>query len=285
MAIRTGLISRRRAVLLAVAPLTAFAQQDIPFVCPMDPDVRSKVPARCPRCGMKLVAGIPDPREFRVDLELTPKAPKPGDRVRMVFRLMDPKTGKQAKLQLIHEKLLHLFLVSGDLSYFAHEHPELQPDGSFIYRTTFPTSGEYRLLCDFYPENATPQMIARTLYLPGPVSATRLKADVAPQRGSNLGVSLRMEPAVPLAGTKTMLFFRLDPPDGLEAYLGAWGHMLCASGDLIDVVHTHPAWEDKGDTIQFNLIFPRPGLHKVWVQFQRLGVVNTVAFTVPVSSI
>jgi hypothetical protein len=30
------------------------------------------------------------------------------------------------------------------------------------------------------------------------------------------------------------------------------------------------------------VIFPRAEAHRVWVQFQRKGVVNTVAFNVPV---
>ena len=70
---------------------------------------------------------------------------------------------------------------------------------------------------------------------------------------------MRTDPEQPLAGTKTMMFFQFSPWEGLEPYLGAWGHMLCASSDLIDLIHTHPAWEDKSDTIQFNVIFPRPG--------------------------
>ncbi len=264
----------RRLFLLSSLVAAAAQSQDIPFVCPMDPDVRSATPAKCPRCGMKLVAGIPDPRDFAVDLKLTPRAVKAGAPVRMRFAVRDPKTGRPAKLQLIHEKLLHLFAVSADLSYFAHEHPEVQADGSFLFDTRLPVGGEYRLLCDFYPEGATPQMIANTVYVAGSDRAP------APPPASNLRVSLRTEPKQPLAGQKTMLFFRLEPADGLEPYLGAWGHMLCASADLVDMIHTHPAWEDKSDTIQFNLIFPRPGMHRVWVQFQRLGVVNTASFDV-----
>jgi len=37
------------------------AQQAIEFTCPMDRDVRSKTPGKCPRCGMTLVANLPDP--------------------------------------------------------------------------------------------------------------------------------------------------------------------------------------------------------------------------------
>ena len=61
--------------------------------------------------------------------------------------------------------------------------------------------------------------------------------------------------------------------------------MLAASADLIDLLHSHPAWEEIRSDVQFNLIFPRPGMYRVWVQFQRLGVVNTVAFNVPVSAV
>ena len=71
--------------------------------------------------------------------------------------------------------------------------------------------------------------------------------------------------------------------DDLQPYLGAWGHMLAASADLIDMIHGHPAFGEGGGTIQFNVIFPRAGNYKLWVQFQRLGVVNTVEFNVPVS--
>ena len=82
-----------------------------------------------------------------------------------------------------------------------------------------------------------------------------------------------------------MMFFNLDPADGVEPYLGAWGHLMAASADLIDMTHAHPAWEEGGANVQFNVIFPRPGLHRVWVQFQRQGIVNTVAFTVPVAAL
>src|SRR5262245_45573837 len=41
------------------------------YVCPMDPDVRSNGPGKCRRCGMSLVAGIPDPVEFHFDLTTT----------------------------------------------------------------------------------------------------------------------------------------------------------------------------------------------------------------------
>lgn len=278
----------RRVWLAGMAGVSGLGSQtapDIPFVCPMDPDVRAGAPAKCPKCGMTLVAGIPDAREFHVDLQLKPAVPRAGMPVRMRFEVRDPDTGKLANLQIIHEKLFHLFLVSQDLSFFAHEHPVRQADGSFAFDSPLPLSGQYRLLCDFYPEKGTPQMIPRTVIVPGEARSPSLRSDLGTQQGQNLKVELRCDPPEPLAGKKTMLFFRLDPVEGLERYLGAWGHMLVASSDLIDTIHTHPAWEQPGPAIQFNMIFPRVGIHRIWVQFQREGVVNTVAFNVPVAAV
>ena len=76
--------------------------------------------------------------------------------------------------------------------------------------------------------------------------------------------------------------FTLNPGEGLEKYLGAWGHMLAASDDLIDMIHAHPFIADGREVMQFNLVFPRARTHRIWVQFQRNGVVNTAHFDVPV---
>jgi hypothetical protein len=68
----------------------------------------------------------------------------------------------------------------------------------------------------------------------------------------------------------------------VEKYLGVWGHLLSASDDLIDLVHQHPFIADGGPDIQFNMVFARPRIYRVWVQIQRNGVVNTAHFDIPV---
>jgi hypothetical protein len=61
--------------------------------------------------------------------------------------------------------------------------------------------------------------------------------------------------------------------------------MLAASEDLVDLLHLHPFLTQGAGGVQFNVIFPRPGLYRIWTQFQRKSVVNTVVFTVPVKSL
>jgi hypothetical protein len=98
-------------------------------------------------------------------------------------------------------------------------------------------------------------------------------------------VELRTEPEQPIAGMKTRLYFQLSPDKGLVPWLGAWGHLLAASADTIDLIHTHPFLADGVARMQFNVIFPRPGRHRVWVQFDREGVVNTVPFDVTAAAL
>jgi len=253
------------------------------YVCPMDPDVRANGPGRCRRCGMALVAGIPDPVEFHLDLTTSPDRPVARQTTTLDFAVHDPwKDRPVHNFVVVHEKLFHAFVVSQDLNYFNHGHPVLQADGTFTFPVVLPTGGMFRVLGDFYPDGATPQLITETLFVPGdaPPPAT-VSRDYSTKSDRNLRVSVTTLPEQATAGTRTRMTFHVDPADGFEKYLGAWGHMLAASDDLIDMIHLHPFRADGGD-VQFNVVFPRPRPYRVWVQFQRRGVVNTVHFDVPV---
>ena len=255
------------------------------YVCPMHPDAHAAGPGACPRCGMALVPAIPDFVEYPVRLTLAPRTARAGDRVALNFRVENPKSrAPVTSFQMTHEKLFHMFIVSRDLEFFVHDHPAIQRNGSFRYEGRFPQSGMYRLLTDFYPTGGTPQLSVQTMFLGGgSFEPVRLAPDLASKRSVNLEVELAMDPPQPVAGFKTLMFFRVKPADGLEPYLGAWGHMLAASDDLIDLIHQHPFLSDGGFQIQFNMIFPRARTYRIWVQFQRMGIVNTAVFTVPVS--
>ncbi len=254
------------------------------YICPMDPDVRSHNPGKCARCGMALVEGLPDPIAYHLDLTVTPRVLRPGQAASLTFAVHDPwKNRLVTNFQTIHEKLFHMFVVSQDLQVFLHNHPTLGSDGFFHYDYVFPKPGMYQVLGDFYPDGGTPQLIAKTIIVPGPSLKPAPPArDYAPKDGENMNVELVTEPPQAIAGQKTQLIFRVKPGDGLEKYLAAWGHMLTASDDLIDLIHEHPFIADGGPQIQFNVVFPRARMYRVWVQFQRKGVVNTVHFDVPV---
>jgi hypothetical protein len=146
----------------------------------------------------------------------------------------------------------------------------------------------YRILGDFYPDGATPQLVAKTVFVSGAVVDDKvpvLPRDYSPKDAGNMSVSLRTDPPQPISGMKTQMYFELKPADGFEKYLGAWGHMLAASDDLVDLIHTHPFIADGGPQVEFNVTFPRARTYRVWVQFQRQGVVNTAHFDLPVEEL
>jgi hypothetical protein len=162
----------------------------------------------------------------------------------------------------VHEKLFHAFVVSEDLH------------------------GMFRVLGDFYPAGATPQLATQTILVPGtPPNPLQLTRDYSPKSGENMRVSPVTIPEQAVAGMRTQLRFTIDPVEGLEKYLGAWAHMLAASNDLIDMIHQHPYRVDEHMMIEFEMVFPRAQVYRIWVQFQRQGLVNTVHFDVPITEL
>lgn len=261
------------------------------FYCPMDADVRSEGPGFCPKCGMKLVEGVQDIAEYPVDLTAEPLGPPAANLERLTFGVVEPNTRRPVRnFEVVHEKLYHVFVVSQDLTFFLHSHPERRPDEDFHLDVRFPKPGMYRVLSDFYPSGGTPQLITNTVMMTGDGFSLRpahIQADMSPRQSENSRVELEVVPKHLIAGAKASLFFRVTPDEGIEPYLGAMAHMLAASSDLIDMMHNHPSQAVDGRSnafkeLAFNMIFPRAGVYRVWVQFQRRGIVNTVQFDVPV---
>lgn len=266
----------------AVAAETPGLSEGPVYICPMDPDVRSHRAGACRRCGMALVAGVPDPAEFDVEVTTIPAAPRAGRAV-LQFAVHDPwKHRPVPAFNPVHERLFHAFIVSQDLEFFQHGHPAQVGDGLFQYPLNLPKGGMYRVLADFYPAGATPQLSSGTVFvrgdLPPPV---QLQRDYSPKAGTNLRVSMSTVPGSPVATARTQLRFVVQGEHPLQRYLGAWGHMLIASSNAIEMMHEHPFLADGGPNVEFEVVFPRPGMYRLWVQFQSDGTVNTAHFDIP----
>jgi hypothetical protein len=226
-------------------------------------------------------------------MELTaPANLRPGQTAELRFRFLDPQTGSTVRtFEIMHEKLLHLFIVSSDLKYFEHVHPMQERDGTFSIPQSFPKAGMYRVVADTYPLGGTPQLLSRTLFVSsGPKGSVSLvpaalMPDEEIQHGQNTDVQLVTDGLKPVAGIRTHLSFQFNRTEGMQMYLGAWAHMFIASDDTLDVLHVHPIIATGGRDIEFDVIFPRARTYRVWLQFQRENVVNTIAVNVPVTTI
>jgi hypothetical protein len=190
-----------------------------------------------------------------------------------------------------HEKLLHLIIVSKDLSYFNHVHPEYKGKGGFEIENEFPAGGEYRMVADFKPAdgNSMSKMewvnVEGETIQPVPVTVDHSLEKTVDGKKVSLSVDPQLE-----AGKELTLEFTLSdestnqPITDLEPYLGSIGHVVVFSEDGERYLHVH-ALEDQGSGPEalFETNFPKSGVYKIWGQFQKDGEVFTVPFVVNVS--
>ena len=242
-----------------------------------------------------VLASAADYKPYVLDFDLTPRALHARQPGRVRFLVRHPKTGAVIQqFETVHERLLHLFIVSQDLEYFAHVHPILRPNGALDVDIRLPRAGVYQLIADFVPTGAAPQLVQRALVTAGYSGALsvvpKLAVDLSDRMDQGTRVQLLMSPLI--AGREQLITLQLAdvqtaaPIDDLESYLGATGHLFAASADLSAVFHSHPVAgvsSASGPTIIFQVLFPRPGDYRLWAQFQRHGRLSTVAFTVPVA--
>ncbi len=262
-------------------------------------------------------------KDFRAEFKTEPASIEAGKETTLVFTVKDKQGGMVKDLPLVHEKPMHLLVVSRDLAEFYHVHPEPQTDGSYRVSHTFPNGGAYRLYADFTPKDSK-QVVEQ---IDVKVSGTeRAKVALVPDQKFEKAVSglkVVMKPQGEIkAGNELMLEFAAfdektnKPPTDLQNYLGELAHFVIISEDMKDFVHAHPMSKDehevakkpetkngdhnadghkhgdeKADTkkasaseVAAHTAFPRAGLYKVWAQFQRAGQVITVPFTVNVKA-
>ena len=259
-------------------------------------------------------------KAFSIDFKSEPGEIKAGTPATLVFTVKDRQGGVVKDLQIVHEKPMHLLVVSKDLAEFYHVHPEQSADGSYRVSHAFPNGGEYKLYADFTPQNAAQVVEQIDLKVAGDE-----RAKVPLQEDANFtkaveGLKVVMKPDAKIqAGKDVMLNFQIfdaasnKPATDLQNYLGELAHFVIISEDMKDFVHAHPmgkgekmndmktGGEKAGDhnadghshstmegtvtkpsqsEVAAHTAFPRAGLYKVWAQFQRGGKVITVPFVV-----
>jgi hypothetical protein len=259
------------------------------FWCPMHPDIRSPDPGTCPLCSMELVR-IPAATRGAYELDVT-QTPRAGGNGTTLLRLQirHPDTSKAVSaFAEIHERILHLFIIGRDLSFFAHAHPEQIDDGFELPVNLEP--GPYVLVADFVPSSGAPQLVQRAIVAPGsdasPFASPDVRPDLAEKVVDDVRISLTADAIAQRASVLRFTVRDLVSNAGLtdlEPYLGAGGHLLIVNPDITVAIHAHPDGRPtSGPDIVFSPLFPNRGLYKLWVQFQRRGSVITAPFAVAV---
>lgn len=199
-------------------------------------------------------------------------------------------TGKPIdKFDVSHEQLMHLIVVSDDLQFFDHLHPRYDGNGRFTIKAQLPRAVGYTLFSDYKPTGQPAQVSTLKTQVPGD-SASSLDVNFKrSQTFTNTKVNLELPTETVKAGEEVAVTFNLkslnnQPVTDLQPYMGEQGHLVIlrqsASLTSADYIHAHAI---KGTTlgkVQFVTSFPKPGLYKLWGQFNRNGEIVTADFWV-----
>jgi hypothetical protein len=253
--------------------------------------------------------------DIAVTVETRPQQRQPNTPLSIIYTLQgkDGAPVTPDRLLVTHERLMHLIVVSRDLSYFSHLHPESTVAGSYAVTQTLPATGPYLLFNEFYMAGGKMQLERDVLMTGGapPVSPD-------PVLTPTLGVPLEADglTAVLTANAskirrRSSTSFQLQvvnngrPVTDMEPFLGAPAHVVMVSADTRQFAHTHadlPGGAMAGDmggaimsgmsmpspparfgpTLSFAHTFMQPGLYRLWVQFGYQGKVITVGFNIEV---
>jgi len=281
------------------------AAAGVKYICPMnceDGKTYDK-PGSCPVCHMDLeptkaeveankavyiTAFSSNPAQF--------EAGKPG----MMSFTPQIKGNESAAvpLDLVHEKKMHLILVSDDLSTFDHIHPEFSASGSYDIKvlgkgenftngrghneTRFDAGGKYWAFADFKPTGGLNQVNKTEINVVG--TPAKAIAYTQPKLSTTIdGFTLSLEAGHDgtgfTAGTQQHFHASIKQggknvdPATFENYLGEKAHLVMVEVDSKEYIHTHPAVED--GKLEIHTTFAKSGTYRGWLQFQTDGKVHT----------
>lgn len=245
----------------------------------------------------------------QVTAQLSVKAPvSPGQSFPLTINIKDTRGQPVKAFEITQEKLMHLIIVSDDLSFFEHIHPTFAGNGKFEVSTALPQAGQYELFSDFKPTGMSHQVTALPLKVVGNPSTTSPQVSLARTKTfgtTTVNLSLSnpnnksVESTMPVVGKEVMVTFDLKdkatgrPVSNLQPYLGTGGHLviLRQSPQLTaaSYIHAHAlplasATSSDSSQVNFLVAFPQAGRYKLWGQFSRGGQIVISDFWVEVKA-
>lgn len=233
--------------------------------------------------------------DFHVSLSSSPSIIQVGKPFILRVVLHD-KNGKSiTDLQISHERILHVILVSEDLEEFEHVHPEDSKTftassvkkGEFEIPLTLSKSERYRVLID---ANRAGKEVSDLAWLTvgGKSQLLLVNKDLTKTKVfGQYTVTLTCDPSGIQSGKEIHLNYHImkdgKPILDIQPYLGADMHLAIMPIDLSIMAHTHGFKEDKTKPIDAHYTFPYAGLWKIYSQFKHQGKVITAEFMIEVT--
>ncbi|HEY7388867.1 MAG TPA: hypothetical protein VH640_10180 [Bryobacteraceae bacterium] len=242
---------------------------------------------------------------------------------RLALTLQDPGwlTRRTDDLLPDHGHLMHLYVIRvPEMDLVWHLHPRQTGDASYTQNLPSMPAGRYALFADIVHATGFPETPTTEIELPAiagqPLEGDDAAGEVTPP------VSAAGEPAVPLSAGYRMVWerpstpiharqpydfrFRIEDPsgrpaEGMELYMGMFGHAAFVRSDLTVFAHVHPSGSvpmaalnltesnphaahmvpssaPVPSVVSFPYGFPKSGDYRIIVQVKRSGRVETGIF-------
>jgi hypothetical protein len=202
---------------------------------------------------------------------------KAGEPIALRFFVSEKRSGRPLeKLQVQHEKFMHVIGVREDLNDFFHIHPHNEGAGLWVASYTFPNGGKYKIWSDIAVSGAVFSLAEPLLVVSG-ARDEALQPATCTNRASVSGfeVSLAHDEPLVAPATNEFVFTIRDHSGALiqtEDFLGGPMHMVVVKDDLSDYRHAHPEPPPAGTSeIRFRQVLNGPGKYKMFAQFRPLG--------------
>ena len=205
-----------------------------------------------------------------------------GSQSSFMFKIERDDGSALVRFDDLHERKLHLIVLSRNLIDYYHLHPVMDADG--LWQVVVPplTAGSYRVYADFKPHDGDQITLASDVAVPGTVAPTSIPTASSTVDVGGYSVSLSGHPAM---GESTLTFevSRHGTAIVTEPYLGAAGHLVVIRAGDLGYVHVHPVETAQPGPVSFAAPFPTPGKYRLFFDFSYEGSVRTASFTVDVA--
>ncbi|HEX4981622.1 MAG TPA: hypothetical protein VFV63_07990 [Ilumatobacteraceae bacterium] len=200
---------------------------------------------------------------------------------RFAFRIVDESGSPVGEFDELHERRLHLIVVSRNLVDYWHLHPALDDTGVWTADLPALSPGSYRVFADFQPAGGANITLGTDITVAGTVAPVDLPE---PSRTDSVdGYTVRLSGDPKIGPAELSFAVALDGESvRTEPYLGAAGHLVAIRHGDMAFLHVHPHEDDTGDAVTFTGEFPTAGTFRLFLDFAHDGEVRTAAFTVVV---
>lgn len=198
---------------------------------------------------------------------------------RLSFVIEGPNGRPLEDYELLHDRELHLIVVSRDLGRFAHVHPTRDATGMWGIDLAAQPPGSYRMYVDFRPEGGEQLTLGTDLTRPGPLAEPAPLRPVRQVDVDGYQATLGGDPTAGTSSTLTVTIRRNGQVVTTEPYLGAAGHLVAIRDGDMAYLHVHPIDDTPRGPVRFGVEVPSAGTYGLYFDFLHEGVVRTAAFT------